>query len=118
MTRKRTTKHEFQPFTAFKEIELNPRPVPLTANRTATYASAVDIRVRFLHAMLLPPTALHPDQPMLELANVADISLHPAVAKRLLFDLQSAIQQYESRMGTQESLEELEALWTTTGKAQ
>jgi hypothetical protein len=80
----------------FREVETNPRP-PLTyANRCATYASPLDIRIRFLQESVFPRgTALHGDVPTIEITNIADLVLAPSVAKRLIDDLTAAIKQHE-----------------------
>ena len=98
--------------TGIREIELNQRPALVSASRCATYSGPLDIRLRFLHATLMPPTALHPDECVVEITNVADVSLPPAVAKRLLVDLAAAVNSYEERMGQIVPLEELEQLWS------
>lgn len=98
-------------FTTLRELELNPRPPVVAADRVASYAGPMAITLRFLNAVVMPPTMLHPDEHMLELTNLATVAMHPSVAKRLLVDLQAALATYESRMGPVPRQDELLERW-------
>lgn len=94
-----------------REIEMNARPSVLAANRVAAYTTPDTISLRFFWALYLGPTMLHPDGPMLELNNLAEISMSPVAAKRLLVDLGSAIEKFERRMGAIPTPHDLENQW-------
>ena len=111
---KRQSKKRVEPMRPTREMELNQRQAPVSSNRVATYASPFDIRIRFLHAVSMGPTLLHPVEAVQEIVNVADIVLHPSVAKRLLVDLKAAVDQYEQHMGIAPTQEEGEALWLSS----
>jgi hypothetical protein len=99
-----------QPVPSWIEKELNDRCPVVAANRCATYAAPDGVSVRFLYAQSLERTALH-QEPMIEITNLAHVHLMPSVAKRLVVDLRRAIAQYEERMGSVLTLQELYDRW-------
>ncbi len=96
----------------WREVEMNPRPSIAYANHFAIYSSPDGIRIRFLNmAALDKSSALHGAESVMELTNLADIDLHPMLAKELLRRLAGAIDAYEQHLGVLPDLEEVRTAW-------
>jgi hypothetical protein len=84
----------------WREIETNERPLPVYSNRVATYATITEIGMRFLSTCgLSAGSARYEDKRVLEITNVANVMLAPMIAKRLIVDLQRAVDFVERQTG-------------------